>query len=787
MKENDKMYLDFWVQETPKPGEKPKPYNATHVVGKAIVRVDGYERVSGLADYYGDIRLPGMLYGAVVGCPYPRARVNRVDTTKAASMPGVHAVIHASSAISQGKVFWSWYKPEEEFEIFDSHCRYEGWAVAAVAAETPYQAWDAAQAVHVDYKPLPFVTEPPKSLEPGAPRLDAKGNIIDKRQYERGDIGRGFSEADVILEEEFNTACINHNVVEPLGCLVSWDGEELNAWLPCQGVHPLQGDLARAFGLPHSRVRVISHYVGGAFGSRAFLFPHHVITGLLAKETGRPVKLSLSREQEYLVGGNRPGTAIRIKVGAKKDGTLTAVDYDVLVTSGPYKGGTSRADYPLRELYNVANLRAVTTDVRTNADLAQPMRAPGHPQCLFALDQMMDMLAEVLHMDPVELRLKNVPEVNLAVEGLPPFSSEGLKKCITRGAEAFQWQKSRERAAQTRKNGGHIRRGTGMACSSWAWGKALPPSTVVLKLFADGSVNLALGVSDLGTGAKTLMAQVVSEELGIAPELVEIENADTATTPWTFFAGGSKTTPTDCVAVRNAAIQVKQQLAALAAEDLGVSASDLNLSGGEVLALYTLPPTEVHGSKTKIDTSNRIKITDITGLKAQRCIIGVGTREPDPKDMSIKPFAAHFAEVEVNTKTGEVKVVRLLGATDTGRVMNPNTYDNQVFGGMFMGLGQAVMEERILDRGRTGKRLNKTMHDFKSPSIMDAPLSGMTSVPVGTANPSNSVGAIGLGEVVCIPPPTAIANAIYDAIGVRMTRMPMNPRALLEALKRKEG
>jgi xanthine dehydrogenase YagR molybdenum-binding subunit len=784
---NEKMYLDFWVQETPKPGEKAKPYTTTHVVGKPIVRVDGYERVSGLADYYGDMRLPGMLYGALVGCPYPRAWVNRVDATRAVSMPGVHAVIHAASDISRGKVFWSWYRPEEEIEIFDSHCRYEGWAVAAVAAETPYQAWDAAQAVQVDFKPLPFSTEPRKSLEPGAPRLDTKGNIIDKRTYERGDLGKGFSEADVVLEEEFTTACINHNVVEPLGCLMSWDGDELNAWLPCQGVHPLQGDLARAFDLPHSKVRVISHYIGGAFGSRAFMLPHQVITGLLAKETGRPVKLSLTREQEYLMGGNRPETAIRIKVGAKKDGALTAIDYDVLVTSGPYQGGASRTDYPLRELYNVSNLRAVTTDVRTNADLAQPMRAPGHPQCLFALDQMMDMLAEALHIDPVELRLKNVPTVNLAVEGLPPFSSEGLKKSITGGAEAFQWQKSRERAAQTRKNGGHIRRGTGMACSSWAWGKALPPSTVVLKLFADGSVNLALGVSDLGTGAKTLMAQVVSEELGIAPELIEIENADTATTPWTFFAGGSKTTPTDCVAVRNAAIQVKQQLATLAAEDLGVNASDLNLSGGEVLALYTLPPTEVHGSETKIDTSNRIKITDITGLKAKRCIIGVGTREPDPKDVSIKPFGAHFAEVEVNVKTGEVKVLRLLGATDTGRVMNPKTYNNQVFGGMFMGLGQAMMEERILDRGRTGKRLNKNMHDFKSPGIMDAPLSGMTSVPVGTANPSNSVGAIGLGEIVCIPPPTAIANAIYDAVGVRMTRMPMNPKALLEALKQKEG
>ncbi len=786
MKEHDKMYLGFWVQETPKPGEKPKPYIGTHVVGKPIVRVDGYERVSGLADFYGDIRLPGMLYGAVVGCPYPRARVKRVDTTKAASMPGVHAVIQASSPVARGKVFWSWYSPEEEFEIFDSHCWYEGWAVAAVAAETPYQAWDAVRAVQVDYEPLPFVTEPSQSLQPEAPRLDGKGNIIDKRQYERGDIGKGFSEADVILEEEFSTACLNHNVVEPLGCVMSWDGDELNVWLPCQGVHPLQADLARAFGLPHSRVRVISHYIGGGFGSRAFLFPHHVIAGLLARETGRPVKLALSREQEYLVGGNRPGTKVRIKVGAKGDGTLTAIDYDVLVTSGPYKGGTSRADYPLRELYNVANLRAVTTDVRTNADLAQPMRAPGHPPCLFALDQVMDMLAEALAMDPVELRLKNVPEVNLAEEGQPPFSSHGLKKCLTGGAEAFQWQESRERAAQARKDGGHIRRGVGMACSSWAWGKALPPSTVVLRLFADGSVNLALGVSDLGTGAKTLMAQVVAEELGINPELVEIENADTATTPWTQLAGGSKTTPTDCVAVRNAAIQIKQQLIAMAAEELDVRASDLNLSGGEVMALYTLPPTEVHGSATKVDTSNRIKIKDISGLKAQKCIIGVGTREADPKDMSIKPFAAHFAEVEVNTKTGEVKVVRLLGATDAGRVMNPNTYDNQVFGGMFMGLGQAMMEERILDQGRTGKRLNKNMHDFKSPTIMDAALPEMTSLAVGTANPSNSVGAIGLGEVVCIPPPTAIANAIYDAIGVRITRMPMNPKALLEALKGRE-
>jgi xanthine dehydrogenase YagR molybdenum-binding subunit len=380
---------------------------------------------------------------------------------------------------------------------------------------------------------------------------------------------------------------------------------------------------------------------------------------------------------------------------------------------------------------------------------------------------MLDALAERIGMDPLDLRLKNIPSYSQARPGNPPYVSTGLRECISEGAKVFGWYEARKKTAEPTA-GSHIRRGVGMASALWIGGGGGPPSTIVVKLFSDGSVSLNMGASDIGTGTKTVMAMVVSEELGVKPDVIQIENADTGTTQYATPSGGSKTVPTESPAVRAAAIHVKQQLLALAAVDLKTDESSLTLIGDAVVS--------------QADPERQIRIRDISGLKKRGLIIGVGYRGPNPEGKVINPFAAQFCEVEVNTLTGEVKVIRFLGAHDSGRVMDRLTFDNQVFGGITMGIGLGLTEARILDRNQTGKMVNRNWHDYKIPTAMDVP-ANIISLPIETDNrEANTTGTKGLGEPVTIPTAGAIANAVYNAVGVRITGTPINPLQLCSAL-----
>jgi CO/xanthine dehydrogenase Mo-binding subunit len=756
------------------PGQPLQPWKETAIIGKPLPRVDGYERVSGAAVYPSDTSLPDMIYGAILRCPHAHALVKLVDTRQAEKMPGVRAVITGKTP--GAGVDWPYTTPvmTVKTKLFDPHCRHEGEEVAAVAAETPYQAWDAVKAIQVEYEVLPFVVDHKKALEPQAPAIHEGGNRVGKAQtYERGDVARGFAEADVVLEETYSTACELHTPIELHGCVAKWDGPRLTVWEPTQGVFAVQSGIAQVLGLPLANVRVIGHYVGGAFGSRLTAGKYNIIAALLARKTGRPVKLFLTREETYLCVGNRPPDTMKLKAGVKKDGTLTALDYSALGTGGAYPaGGTSNVDWLVRDLYTCPNVRTQTTDVYINAGPARPFRAPGHPQCAWALEQMMDALAEAIGMDPVELRLKNIPSSSQA-RGLP-YTTTGLRQCLEEGARAFGWKEARQKAAESRGSG-HIRRGAGMAGGLWVVGGGRPPVTVVVKLFADGSANLNMGASDIGTGTKTIMAMVVAEELGVPLEKIQIENADTGTTQFTIPSGGSKTVPSESPAVRAAAFSVKQQLLAMAGKDLKASPSDLELKGGSAVV--------------KGDPARKMKITDLSELKERGVVLGVGARGPNPQKHWVTPFSAQFCEVEANLKTGEVKVVRFLGTNDSGRVMNRLTFDCQVFGGITMGIGLALTEFRVLDGNQTGKMVNRNWHDYKLPTALDVP-ADMVSLPIELDDPlCNSAGAKGLGEPATIPTAAALANAVYNATGVRMTSTPMDPLTLCQALasQRKGG
>lgn len=774
--DSEKLYYTHGmpVPESPPAGEPLKPWKGTRVVGKALRRVDGYERVSGTAVYPSDIILPRMLYGAILRCPHPHARVKSVDLSQARKMPGVHAVIDGSRPETNPEwVYSSFSKVEFTAKLFDPTCRFEGEPVAAVAAESPYAAWDAVRAIRVDYEILPYATDEHAALNPNTPRVHDRGNrVAPPQRYQRGDVTLGFDQADLTLELSFSTACELHTPMELHGCVASWDGDRLTIWESTQGVYGVQAGVAKALGLPLSKVRVIGSYMGGGFGSKLRASKYTAIAALLARVAARPVKLFLTREETFLATGNRPPSHMKLKAGVKKDGTLTALDFSCLGTGGAYPAdGTSLVDWLIKDLYACPNVRTETTDVYINTGPARPMRAPGHPQGAWALEQMLDVLAHSIGMDPLELRLRNLTTVSQARPGNPPYTSTGLRECLEKGAEAFGWKDAREKLDR-QGSSGLARRGVGMAAGLWFVGGGGPPSTIVLKLFADGSVNLNMGASDIGTGTKTVMAMVVSEELGVKPDLIQIESADTGTTQYATPSGGSKTVPTEAPAVRAAAVEVKRQLLAMAAAELQVDPSSLSLDGGVV--------------SVRDDPSRKLPIQEIQALAKQGVIVGVGLRGPNPDNRVVNPFAAQFCEVEVNTGTGEVRILRFLGAHDSGRVMNRLTYDSQVIGGITMGIGLALTEARILDQAHTGKLVNRNWHDYKLPTALDVPLE-MVSIPIEPEDTEcNTTGAKGLGEPVTIPTAAAVANAIYHATGVRVTESPITPARLCAMLHSRE-
>jgi CO/xanthine dehydrogenase Mo-binding subunit len=755
-------FIDGAVPETAAPDGTPQPWGETRVVGKPLPRVDGYERVSGTAVYPSDVILPDMLHGAVLRCPHPSARVKSFDASQAERMPGVRAVITGATPAADLR----WYYSRTVFtKLFDPRCRFEGEAVAAVAAETPQQAWDAVRAIKVDYEVLPFVVDERTSLRPAAAAVHDGGNRVgEPERYARGDVARGFAEADKVVEASYRTAAEIHTPMELHGCVARWDGPRLTIWESTQGVYPVQQRVAATLEMPLAGVRVIGSYMGGGFGSKLQADKYNIIAAVLAKLAGRPVKLFLTREETFLCVGNRPPANIRLKAGVKKDGTLTAFELTCVGSSGAYPaGGTSLVDWLIRDLYTCPNVRTELTDVYINGGPARPFRAPGHPQGAWALEQVMDALAEAIGMDPVELRLKNIPTFSQTREGHPPYTTTGLRQCLTEGAKAFGWSDARAR----RKGDGPVKRGVGVAAGLWVAGGGGPPSTVIVKLFPDGSANLNMGASDIGTGTKTVMAMVVAEELGLPLERIQIENADTGTTEYATASGGSKTVPTESPTVRAAALAVKQQLLDIAAEELKRPATELRIDGNEVVCTA--------------DPKARKKIAELDGLRRRGVLVGVGVRGPNPEGKVINPFVAQFCEVEVDTRTGEVRVMRFLSSNDSGRVMNRLTFDTQVVGGVTMGIGLAMTEQRVFDR-QTGKVLTANWHDYKIPTAMDVPPE-IVSLPVDVPDPeANSTGAKGLGEPVTIPTAAAVANAVYHAVGVRVTDSPISPMRLAALL-----
>ncbi len=741
------------------------PWTSTRVVGRRQPRIDAYARVSGSATYTLDVSLPNMLHAAVVRCPHGQALVKSVDVSRALQVPGAVAALTGDDAGAS----IPWYGESDkgaQSRLFDPHCRYAGEEVAAVAAETPYAAFDAARAVRVVYEERPFVVEMDRALEPGAPAVHEGGNQVrPPAKYSRGDTAKGFAEAEAVVEETYRTSVEIHSPMESFGSVANWEGDQLTVWDSTQGPFDTQRALAAALNVSLGQVRVISHYMGGGFGSKLYLGKYTVIAALLARKTGRPVKLVVPREDTFSCTGNRPANTMTVKIGARRDGTLTAIH---MVSRGVVGAYASWADGSslAQSLYKCANVETEDLSVYVNAGLERAFRAPGFPQSAWAVEQAMDALSVKLGIDPVALRLKNISTV-FQPEKDTPYTSTGLAQCLTEGAKAFGWDAARQRPREQ----GAIVRGVGVAACLWGY-PGEPVSTVIARLVADGSLTLTLGAADIGTGTKTAMAMVAAEELGIALDRIRIVHADTGACPYAVGSGGSQTLLVNAPAVRQAAVEVKRQLLTMAAEELKVPEAELSLADGAV----------VHSGQP----GAKVALGDLKALRRQQAVVGVGTRHPHPAGKIALPFAVQFAEVAVNRGTGEIRVLRLLGAHDSGRPINLLTYQNQVFGGMTMGVGFGMTEQRVMD-GQQGRVLTANLHDYKLPTAMDVP-ADMTCVPIDPHDTEcNTVGAKGLGEPATIPTAAAIANAVFHATGVRMTDSPMTPARVVMALNQDSG
>jgi xanthine dehydrogenase YagR molybdenum-binding subunit len=725
----------------PAPASAPKP-PAYRYIGKSTQRIDGRLIVTGRAKYTHDIRLRGMLSGKILRSPHACAEIVSIDLEPARKVPGVRAVI----PLAEGKVL------------------YAGAQVAAVAAVNEKTAEKALSLINVSTKVLPFVVDWEKAMEPGAPQVrDAKPNVEKFNEAARGDVEKGFREADVVLERTYGTSFEIHHPTETHASIAAWDEGQLIVYDSTQNVHGVRDGLARVLKIPAATVTVIKNYMGGGFGSKLGLNEHTVAAALLAREAGHPVKIVLTRRENAMCVGYRPSSRQTYKAGVKKDGTLTAISL-LNYASGGTGYGDEVAE-PTVDLYRCPNIKVEEYSVFTHTGASRATRAPGHTQGMLGLEGLLDELAAAIDMDPLELRRKNYSTRNQGDTGLP-YSTKGLDQCYAAGAKAIGWERRNRKPGA---GGGRIRRGIGMASSIW-WGTGTPGTLADIVLYPDMSVEVVCGTQDIGTGTRTHMAVVAAETLGLEPEEITIKlgNSDY---PWAPASGGSQTTPSVAPAVRDAALKALERLKQVAARRLEVKPEDVGIESRAFV---------VKGAAGK-----SAAFADVY-RDLRREAVFHGERTGYPRDaFAFNTFGAHFAEVEVDCETGRIRVLKYAAAHDSGQIINKVTAESQVIGGITQGLSAGLFEERVMD-STLGYLVNPNLRDYKIATADDTPEIAAVFVDVVDER-LNNLGTKGLGEPPRIPSSAAVANAVYNAIGVPVGEIPMTPKRVLEALKRKEA
>jgi 4-hydroxybenzoyl-CoA reductase subunit alpha len=752
------------------------------VIGKRLPRVDAMAKATGEAKYTVDMTIPGMLYGVMLRSPYPHAKILNIDTTKAERLPGVKAVITCRDLVRQQDI-----QPGVEYGLAMENAHYAGEGVVALAAIDNDTAVEALNLIDITYEELPAVYEPMEALREGAPKAntDLPDNVMGKALYHWGDIETGFRQCDHIREDILSTQSVHGGFMEPFVAIASFDsGGKLTFWTACQLPHVVRIGLADRLGMRLGDVRMIVPYMGGSHCNRTLLDNFHIVTAVLSRKSGRPVKMVLSRDEVFIENRCICPITAELKTGVKKDGTLTAMHCKMTATEGPYlREGIPAGKWIFTHVwlfgtilalpYKLPNIKYEGYAVHTNNSLFRAQRGSTITPARFVFESQLDMIADDLGLDPIELRIKNSLQTGDVAANKYTIGSIGLTECLEKVAEHTRW---RERKGKLGKN-----RGLGVACHVHGTGPMnyRLNATAFVHVQADGTVTLIAGLPEQGQGICTVMSQIVAEELGLLVEDIRISEMDTDVCPFNFGAAGSIGTYTIGNAVKSAAEDARRQILQLAAEKLGEKAEDLEMRQRSVYV-----------------RDNPEKKIPFLVLARDAClhhgkpVTGIGqlTADCDPPNLETgesqyspnHSYGAAVAEVEVDTETGQVKVVSGTVAHDCGFALNPTLVEGQIEGQFLHGLGQALYEERLMHHGQM---LNPTFADYRMPRSLDTP--PVASILVETLDAKGPFGAKECGEGPQGGVAPAIANAVYDAIGVRIWDLPITPEKILKALKEK--
>lgn len=754
-------------------------------VGKPVPRADAVGKVTGETVYAADIRLPRMLHAKVLGSPHAHARITSIDVSAARAHPGVAAVITAADlppykmneSNRRGLIF-----PKDEV-LF---C---GQPVAAVLAEDPQDAEEALALIRIEYDPLPAVLDPLAAMADGAPlvraplhdvdRSEERGhvtveaqekesegrltNIASQMTFRRGDVDAGLAEADCVIEQTWTSSMVHQAYIEPHATVADYDASgELTVWTSTQAPFYVRDELAQALGIPENRIRVIATEVGGGFGGKIFLT--ELMTAALAVALRRPVKYVMSRREDMMAGTPAPFAHVDLTTGMKRDGTLVAIKARLVYDSGAFPGAPMLPGcIAIGGYYRCPNLEIQGYEVLTNKVSVGALRAPGAHNATFAIESHMDMMAAQLGLDPLEVRLKNAVQEGDPLPSGQTYPRIGLRQCLEAIAGSEVWQRRNRAAPGERAAEGRRRRGFGLAVGGWMGG--LQPASAIVCLNSDGTINVTVGSSDI-TGTNTTFRQIVAEVLNVPLTMVTVTSGDTKTAPYAGMSAGSKTTYTVGRAVKEAAEDAKRQLLALATDRLSAAEEDLEMVDGEI---------RVKGQPEKSVTFQKLGRLTTNFAAPYPAVVGRGaiaTRRWAPG------FAVQAAEVEVDTETGQVTLLGFAIAQDAGFAINPLSVCGQMQGGASQGLGIALWEELLFDD--QGRLLNGDLLDYRLPTTQDLP--PIEAIIVEVPSEEGPYGARIVGEPSIVATPAAIANAVADACGARVTRIPLTPERILRAL-----
>ncbi|MBX5489725.1 MAG: molybdopterin-dependent oxidoreductase [Chloroflexi bacterium] len=750
------------------------------VVGTRVRRLDGFEKVTGTGKYVADIYLPGMLVGKVLRSPYPHARILRIDTSRARKVPGVRAVVTADDT---PKRYWGAFIKDQPVLAIDK-VRYVGEEVAAVAAMSEEAAEEALALIEVEYEPLPAYFDPDDALAEGAVLIheDKPNNIALVIDVERGNVDEAFQNSDLVVEDTFKSHLQWQAPIETIGSVAEYNGGKLTVYMNTQTLFMARHRMAWALNMREGDIRIIQPWVGGGFGGKSCDDNNAMICALLAMKTGRPVKLINTREEEFLAG-SRPRVPMKIwcRIGFKKDGTITAKHIDVIAENGAYSGKAPA-------ITGVAALRHDTlykyTTVKTRARLVYTNRIPtgafrgfGNPSAEWAVEQVLDMGAHALGIDPLEIIKKNAAEPGYVSPHGNRVTSCELKQCAEMVERMMDWKTLRANKKPYR--------GIAVGATVHVSGKRhfgdYDGGSAVIKVNEDGKAMIWCGEGEIGQGPTTALCQIAAEELGVPFEDVEISRADTDLTTYCHGAYASRLTYIAGNAVRNAAHNMKQMILEIAAEMLEAAPEDLEIKQGRIY---------VKGAPEGKSTTVREVAHARLFRRGGKPLVASGDFDPDSvlqdatrygNESGAYNFAVHAAEVEVDPETGQVKVLQYCAASDCGTVIFPTGAEGQVEGAVAQGLGYTLSESLLWD---DGKPVNPNFSDYRIPTAGDMP--PLKREFADSYEPTGPFGAKGLGELSMDPFAAVIGNAVFDACGVRIKQLPITAEKVYWALRGRE-